>query len=575
MLNTNMLGPSDFYTGAFPAEYGNSTSGVFDLSFRNGNNEKRENTFEFGVLGADLSTEGPFSKNYDGSYLVNFRYATFALMNLMGVRIDGDVLPAYYDLSFKLHLPAGRLGNLSVWGMGGKGQTEGAPIADTSMWEEESWMRYGYENHTRMGATGITHTLYPDDRSYIRSAVSVSESGSLGKGYRLEYDLSPTIEYQERSSNASVRFSTCYNRKFSSRLSLRTGIILSKLYFNYDAGSLHDEEEPWEWIEDYEGEGNTESYQGYAQVKFKPFPNLTLHAGLHYLQLALNEDSAIEPRGGFKWELPNSQYITGGFGMHSRHEQLMHYFTKLYDENDIEYYPNKDLKLQRSNQFVLGYSRMFAADLKLLVEAYYQGMSRLPVSPDDSITWSLINDVVSGYEFVSKGIGRNYGIEFTLEKFLTNDYYFLVTASIYSAKYKPLDGNWYNSRYNNRFITNLVGGKEFRIRGKNILGLNGRFICSGGRRYTPVDEDKLGGDSWFVYDFKKAYAEQFPAYLRLDLGVSYKINKPRVSHEFSLDIQNVTARNNMAGMYYHSESEELITYTLMGILPVVNYRIHF
>jgi len=41
MLNANVLGTSDFYTGAFPAEMGNALSGVFDMKFRNGNTEKR------------------------------------------------------------------------------------------------------------------------------------------------------------------------------------------------------------------------------------------------------------------------------------------------------------------------------------------------------------------------------------------------------------------------------------------------------------------------------------------------------------------------------------------------------
>nr|MBP8917628.1 carboxypeptidase-like regulatory domain-containing protein [Chitinophagales bacterium] len=42
MLNNNVLANSDFLTGAFPAEYGNGISGVFDLKMRNGNYEKHE-----------------------------------------------------------------------------------------------------------------------------------------------------------------------------------------------------------------------------------------------------------------------------------------------------------------------------------------------------------------------------------------------------------------------------------------------------------------------------------------------------------------------------------------------------
>ena len=38
ILNNKILANSDFFTGAFPAEFGNSISAVFDLKLRNGNN---------------------------------------------------------------------------------------------------------------------------------------------------------------------------------------------------------------------------------------------------------------------------------------------------------------------------------------------------------------------------------------------------------------------------------------------------------------------------------------------------------------------------------------------------------
>ncbi len=74
ILSLQLLANSDFVTGAFAAEYGNATSGVFDLKLRKGNNEKREYTLQAGVLGLNAAMEGPFSKKYKGSYLINYRY---------------------------------------------------------------------------------------------------------------------------------------------------------------------------------------------------------------------------------------------------------------------------------------------------------------------------------------------------------------------------------------------------------------------------------------------------------------------------------------------------------------------
>ena len=79
MLNNNVLTNSDFYTGAFPAEYGNALAGAFDLKLRNGNNEKHEFLGQVGFNGFEVGAEGPFSKNSRASYLFNFRYSVSIL----------------------------------------------------------------------------------------------------------------------------------------------------------------------------------------------------------------------------------------------------------------------------------------------------------------------------------------------------------------------------------------------------------------------------------------------------------------------------------------------------------------
>ena len=57
ILNNKILGNSDFFMSAFPSEYGNSTSGVFDLKLRNGNNNQHEFTGQFGLFGTELLAE--------------------------------------------------------------------------------------------------------------------------------------------------------------------------------------------------------------------------------------------------------------------------------------------------------------------------------------------------------------------------------------------------------------------------------------------------------------------------------------------------------------------------------------
>lgn len=115
----------------------------------------------------------------------------------------------------------------------------------------------------------------------------------------------------------------------------------------------------------------------------------------------------------------------------------------------------------------------------------------------------------------------------------------------------------------------MVGGKEFIVNRKNVLGINGRFILNGGKRGTPYSET---GDIEIDQTLRNTL--QFSEYLRLDMSVSYRVNRPKVSHVFSLDIQNVSNRENVDQQFL-TEEGSLQTTTQLGIIPFINYKIEF
>jgi len=115
IFSNQLLANSDFFTGAFPAEYGNVLSGVFDMRLRNGNRDKREYTIQAGLMGLDFAAEGPFIKGKDASYLVNYRYSTIALIQDVGLTTLDGVLK-YQDATFKIDLPTRKFGKFSFFG---------------------------------------------------------------------------------------------------------------------------------------------------------------------------------------------------------------------------------------------------------------------------------------------------------------------------------------------------------------------------------------------------------------------------------------------------------------------------
>ena len=58
IVNNKTLANSDFFTAAFPAEFGNSTAAVFDLRLRNGNQDQWHGSAQLGFLGTEVLAEG-------------------------------------------------------------------------------------------------------------------------------------------------------------------------------------------------------------------------------------------------------------------------------------------------------------------------------------------------------------------------------------------------------------------------------------------------------------------------------------------------------------------------------------
>jgi hypothetical protein len=176
---------------------------------------------------------------------------------------------------------------------------------------------------------------------------------------------------------------------------------------------------------------------------------------------------------------------------------------------------------------------------------------------------------------VNKGVARNYGAEITLEKHLDNNYYFLVTTSLFNSEYLPGDGQWRNTEFNTNYVVNALGGYEIPINKRMSIDMNVRMISSGGKRnlYIDLDQSIVQGEA--VYDFSKAYSEREKAYFRFDARVSFKMNGKRTTQEWALDITNLTNHKNVYTSFYSSSKKAIDYVYQQGMFPMMLYRINF
>lgn len=573
ILSSQLLSNSDFITAAFAAEYGNALSGVFDLKLRKGNNEKREYAFQAGVLGLNAAAEGPFSKKYKGSYLINYRYSTLSLLSKFGVLGD-DGTTNFQDLSYNFYFPTKKIGHFTFFGFGGLSDDK-SKAKEVDKWEEKS-DRYTEKFLSNTGMTGITHTILLGNKLNVKSGIGLSQTKIGYDQHYTEDDLSVSKTYVDKYTTKKWTFNSTANYKFSNQLNLRAGLIANLIRYNFY--QLSPEHEGGPLREMLNTSGITSTQQAFAQWQYKPSNNISINAGLHYFHLAHTNTSSVEPRLSAKWNINNKSSMAIGYGLHSQMQTLNVYFAqqKLNDGSVIR--PNKNLDLTKSHHYVFSYSYKLGQNLLAKAELYYQQLFNVPISIYDTSTLSTLNIqneyIVDPLE--NNGKGRNYGVEISLERYLQNNFYLTLNNSIYQSKYTAKDGMERNTRFNGNYIVTLITGKDFVHEWKSkTISVNLKTIYAGGLRTSPIDFAASSQNGYTIFKEKEAFSLQNKAYFRTDLRLSIKWNKRHLTSTLSLDFQNITNRLNVFNQWYDDEKNEIVTNYQTGLIPIMNYKIEF
>lgn len=572
-LSSLVLGNSDFFTGAFPAEYDNAVSGVFDMKLRNGNNQKIENTLQIGLLGIDFASEGPLTQKHNSSYIFNYRYSTTGLLGDIGaVDIDGTL--DYQDLNFKLSLPTRKAGVFSIWGTALIDKSKGDFEENTDKWESIGDMMKS-STKQYMGAGGISLRYFFNNETQLKTTLAVTYFKHEGTMTSYDWNLNSAPFLDLNRSNTNLIFTTAITRKFSAKFTNKTGITYTKMYYDMDMNLAPHQMHPMELIS--QGKGNTDLISGYTSSSIGISEQVTLNVGVNAQVLTLNNSWALEPRAGIKWQFSPKSSFALAYGLHSRMEKMDVYFVKTQGTGDRSV--NKDLGFTRAHHVMLSYGFKISDNMNMKIEPYFQQLYDVPVIADSS--YSVLNrrDFYVENALVNRGKGRNIGVDITLERYLNKGLYYMVTASIFDSKYYGGDRKWRNTLYNRNFIVNVLGGKEWMVGRdrQNMFSVNFKITLQGGDRYAPVDEvaTLLDPDREVQYDETKAFSKQFSPMFITNFSVGYKINRKKVSHEFSIKSLNTTGCEEYYGHEYNFKTDKIKPIRGATSLPNVSYKLEF
>lgn len=574
ILSAQLLANSDFLTGAFPAEFGNALSGVFDIRLRKGNNSKREFSFSASTIGIDLTTEGYFKKGSKSSYLVNYRYGFLTLMEQLGFKIS-DASTRYQDLSYHINLPTKNAGTFSFFGFGGLSRQHRVALNDSINFIQNPSTRSGALDLSNTGAIGLVHTIRIGNKTSLNTTYS-----SNGTNYREEDNfynkisgpLIVTRNNRFRETNAIL--SIVATHKLSKKNVLKIGFNTNgKNFF------LNQREAVSNVLKDkVKEEGNTRVSQYYMQWKWDPSNKIRFQMGLHGQHLSLNQTAALEPRIGVRIQTGKNQFFSAGYGLHSQIQPLGNYFARIKVGND-SIQPNKNLDFSKAGHYVVGYSFQFEENWNFKLEGYYQSLYNIPVSASTLTSFSLINQednyVIAALN--NKGKGKNYGVELTLERFWNDQFYFLSTLSLYQSKYQASDLIWRNTRFNSNSIFSVTTGKEWNLRAKktSTIAIDLKITNYGGVRVTPINLPQSIIRRTTVLDNTRIYEEKLPNIFRVDLQIQWKTNYNKMTGSFIAGVQNLTNRKNPVSQSYDPLTRGIRYNYLLGLIPVVGYKVDF
>jgi len=579
MLNNNLLQNSDFLTGAFPAEYGNALSGVFDLKMRNGNNEKREYLFQVGFNGFEVGAEGPFSKNSRASYLVNYRYSTLGLMQRIGFDLAGGGVPYYQDFSFKVNVPTSK-GVLNIFGLAGKSDIT---FLDKDKEDNEQYSSIGQNLYSasNMATSGISYTHFLTEKMYWKTSLSGLLQGTSSQIDTLSNSKIETRTVDHKINEYRATLNSYLNIKHRAGITSKIGIQIDQM--GYDLNTRSFDYDSLRLVPRLTGKKTLDKgprlYQAYYQSSIQLNEKITLNPGFRFTYFDLSKSWSAEPRVGASYKLTDNDKISIGYGMHSRTQSLATYYLGSYVENKGYVETNKNIDFTRSHQFVLGYDKLINSNLRFKAEAYYQQLYDVPVEQRQTYFSALNSGADWGFSdqdsLVNKGTGKNMGVELTLERFLKNGFYFLSTVSIFDSEYKGSDNIERNTAFNGTYVANLLIGKEFKINDKSTFGIDWKITGAGGKRYIPIDVAKSRVNFTTEYNYSEAYKNRLPDYFSTNLKLSYRLNGKHFSQEWQFSIENFTNHKNVLYKNYDRDKQETKYVYQLGIYPMMNYRITF
>lgn len=539
-INSKLIGEVDFYTGGFPARYGDKLSSVMDIKFREGNTNKHIRDVNVSVTGFGGFFEGPFTKK--GSYMFAARKSYFELVK---DKLATDLLPDYWDFNGKLNIQLSQKEKISFTGL---------YVIDHAE---------AYQNLTGNKDDTVDMTLFNGSvkfsnevKNFKLSTVSGYSVSRYDVKYQL-YDLDIKDRYISFAQNFTFHLSSGYDAD------IVTGL---KYYFSefkvYHSGTVNESNYLVPGLNIDSELKTVKLHAGVSLTSTLARGRLTLNTGARIDYFGyMNKPYSVSPRLGALFRLWDNTNITANAGIYFQAPELSWLVT---------YPENRDLEYMRCDEVVFGIEHFIGYNIKISAEGYLKQYYNYPVSVYNPY-YIFINNGVSLYpnfldKAVSAGKGYYTGIDLVMEKKNPGSgLYWSAAYSFSHSKFLSLVGDYQPLEFDAGNQINLIAGYKFNFG----LTISGHFKYAGGRPYTPYDRvlsENAGRGIFIMEEYNKA---RMPEYVRLDMRVEQHLNPWNTELTAYIEVMNVLDRKNLFQYGWNFSRNELEEFRHFFRLPVI------
>ena len=568
ILSNQVLSTSNLITGALPPQYGDALSGVMDIQFRPGNVNKPEHTIQAGLLGLDFATEGRLTKDLNASYLINYRYSTVGLLTLLGIDF-GDERINFQDLNFNVHFPLSTQGSyVKVFGLAGlnKNDLDGPKGPDERM-DSRDISNVEYDAGAVVGGVSFQ---YPMRHGVLKATVVLSYTESDREESRLGSNDIIDLYSTEHADQTKLSMRADWRGLRSNRITANGGIGLSTHWIdnigNYPQSGL------------FIVAGRTTLFRPYTQVSYVLTGDVVMRGGL-----GLSFVSGVEgdEPGSSSTMIPEpSLHIYWQAGEKFSIESGYSYSAIATPQITFLRSAMVDLDMLRAHTFSFIFRNQIRSSTQLAGIINYYALTHVPTIADVTNGYTVLSE--TGYPkqgpYSLQGKGRAISLALALRQDVFHGKFARAGIGWVHSTHQGSPGLLLSTAYDIGPWASLAGGKEWtseKSYGDRIIGVNGGIHWRKGMHDQQIDLEESRDAGYTIYEYEGDFSIEMEDYVRIDLRVYMRKEKPDRTTTWSLDVQNLLSRENAFFSLYDPFQDAIRQTKQLGIVPVLSYRVDF